>query len=55
MVLVFQESLLALINVYEKVKIFETIESKNLRGHVDAPFGPKRFFSYINKISHKNC
>ena len=35
---VFLEGLLTLNNVYEKVKIFEIIESKKLKGNVDEPF-----------------
>ena len=35
-------------NVYEKVKIFETIESRKARGNTDDPSGLKRFFSCIN-------
>ena len=49
---VFLEGLLTLNNVYEKVKTFEIIESRKLRGNVDDPFGLKRFFSCIN-ISDK--
>ena len=48
MALVLLEGLLTLINIYEKVKIFKIIEERKLRGIVDAPFGLKRFFSYIN-------
>ena len=33
---------------YEKVKVFEIIESKKVRGNVKDPFGLKRFFSRIN-------
>ena len=33
---------------YEKVKIFEIIESKKVRGNVKDPFGLKGFFSRIN-------
>ena len=29
---------------YEKVKVFEIIESKKVRGNVKDPFGLKRFF-----------
>ena len=35
---VFLEGLLRLSSVYEKVKIFEIIESRKLRGNVDEPF-----------------
>ena len=45
---VFLGGLLAMNNVYEKVKIFETIESRKARGNTDDPFGLKRFFSCIN-------
>ena len=45
---VFLESLLTLSNVYDKVKIFEIIESKKPRGNLDDPFGLKRFFPGIN-------
>ena len=46
--LVFLEGLLTLSNVYERVKIFEIIESRKLRGNVDDQFGLKRFFSFMN-------
>ena len=49
---VFLEGLLTLNNVYQKVKTFEIIESRKLRGNVHDPFGLKRFFSCIN-ISDK--
>ena len=52
LVLVFLEDLLTLSNVYEKVKIFEIIESRKLKGNMDALFGIKSFFPYI-KISDK--
>ena len=45
---VFLEGLLTLSNVYERVKIFEIIESRKLRGNVDDQFGLKRFFSFMN-------
>ena len=45
---VFLESLLTLSNVYDKVKIFEIIESKKPRGNLDDPFRLKRFFPGIN-------
>ena len=45
---VFLEDLPTLSNVYEKVKIFEIIESTKPRGNTDDPFGLKRFFSCIN-------
>ena len=48
MVLVFLEDPLTLINVYEKLKIFELPESKKRRGKVDAPSGLKKFFSDVN-------
>ena len=48
MVLVFLEGLLTLSNVYEKIKIFEIIVPKKLRGKEDAPFGLKRFCSYMS-------
>ena len=44
----FLEGLLTLSNVYEKVKIFEIIESRKPRGNTDNLFGLKRFFSCIN-------
>ena len=40
---VFLEGLLALSNVFEKVKIFEIIKSQRLRGNVDDTFGLKVF------------
>ena len=46
--IVFLEGLLTLSNVHDKVKTFETIESRKLRGNVDGPLGLKRFFSCIN-------
>ena len=49
---VFVEGILTLSNVYEKVKIFEIIESRKPRENVDDPFGLERFFSCIN-IPHK--
>ena len=45
---IFLEGLLTLSNVYQKIKIFEIIESRNLRGNTDHPFGLKKFFSCIN-------
>ena len=45
---VFLEGLLTLSNVYERVKIFEIIESRKLRGNIDDPFGLKRFFCCMN-------
>lgn len=39
---------MTLSNVYEKIKILETIESRKFKGNVDAPFGLKKLFSYIN-------
>ena len=45
---IFLEGLLTLSNAYEKVKIFEIIESRKLRGNAENPFGLKRFFSFIN-------
>ena len=45
---VFLEGLPTLSNVYEKVKVFEIIESSKPRGNTDDPFGLKRFFSCIN-------
>ena len=45
---VFLEGLLPLSNVYEKVKIFETIESRKPRGNAENPFGLKGVFSCIN-------
>ena len=43
--MVFLKGLLTLSNAHEKVKIFEMIESRKLRGNVDDPFGLKRLFS----------
>ena len=45
---VFLEGFLTLNNVYDKVKIFEKMESSKPRGKLDDPFGLKRFFSCIN-------
>ena len=45
---VFLEGLLTLSNVYEKVKIFEIIESRKARGNTDDLFGLKRIFLCIN-------
>ena len=45
---VFLEGLLTLSNVYDKVKIFEIIDSIKPRANVDNPFGLKKFFSCIN-------
>ena len=45
---VFLEVLLTLSNVYEKVGVFEIIESRKLRVNVDEPFGLRRLFSCIN-------
>ena len=42
------EGLLILGNVYEKVEIFEIIQSAKPRGNTDKPFGLKRFFFCIN-------
>ena len=50
MALVFLEGLLTLINVDEKVKIFNIIEKRKLRGTVNASFHLKRFLSYINNL-----
>ena len=50
--IVFLEGVLTLSNVYEKVKIFEIIESRQPRGNTDNSFGLKRLFSCIN-ISDK--
>ena len=47
-IVVFLGDLLTLSNVYEKVKIFETIDSKKPRGKSEDPFGLKRLFSCIN-------
>ena len=46
------KGLLALSNVYQKVKIFEITESRKPMGNKDNPFGLKRFFSCTN-ISDK--
>ena len=45
---VFRKGFLTLSNVYEKVKIFEIIESRKPTGNPDDPFTVERFFSYIN-------
>ena len=45
---VFLEGFLTLNKVYDKVKIFEKMESSKPRGKLDDPFGLKRFFSCIN-------
>ena len=45
---VFLEGLLILSNVYEKVKIFEIIDSRKAGGNTENPFGLKRLFSCIN-------
>ena len=45
---VFLEGFLALTNAYDKIKIFEIIKSRKVRGNVDDPFGLKRIFSCIN-------
>ena len=45
---VFLESLLTLCNVYEKVKIFDIIESGKPKENIDDLFGLKRFFSCKN-------
>ena len=44
---VFQGGFLTLSNVYQKVKIFETIESRKSRGNVDNPSGLKRSFFLV--------
>ena len=44
----FFEGLLILNIVYEKVKIFEIIESEKRRGNADVLIGSKSFFSYVN-------
>ena len=41
-------SLLTQSNVFEKVKIFEIIESIKPRGNTGNPFGLNRFFSCMN-------
>ena len=41
---VFLKGFLTLSNVYEKVKIFEIIESRKPTGNKDDRFGLKRFF-----------
>ena len=48
MILVFLEGLLTLSIVYEKIKIFEIIESEKRRGNADVLIGSKSFFSYVN-------
>ena len=45
---VFLEDFPTLSNVYDKVKIFEIIESRKPRGNTGNPFGLKSFFSSIN-------
>ena len=49
---VFLECLQTLSNVYEKVKIFEMIQSRKSTENVDDPFGLKKVLSCIN-IPHK--
>ena len=44
----FPEGLLTLSNVHDKVKIFEIIESRKLRGNADDPFSLNRLFTCIN-------
>ena len=44
----FPEGLLKLSNVHDKVKIFEIIESRKLRGNADDLFGLNRLFTCIN-------
>ena len=44
----FFEGLLILNIAYEKVKIFEIIESEKRRGNADVLIGSKSFFSYVN-------
>ena len=41
---VLLEGLLTLSNIYEKVKIFEIIESRKPRGNTVDPFGLRMFF-----------
>ena len=41
---VLLEGLLTLSNIYEKVKIFEIIESRKTRGNTVDPFGLRMFF-----------
>ena len=45
---VFLEGILTLSNVYEKVRMFEIIESRKPRENTDDLFDLKRFFSCIN-------
>ena len=45
---IFLEGLPTLSNVYEKVKIFETTESRKPKGNTGNPFGLKSFFSCMN-------
>ena len=44
----FLEGLLTQSNVYEKVKVFEIIESRKFKGNVNDLFGLKRLFFCIN-------
>ena len=46
-IVVFMEGLPTLSNAYEKVKIFEIIESGKSRGNTDDPFDLKTFISCI--------
>ena len=48
---VFLEGPVTLSNVYEKVKIFEIIESRKPRGTVDNPFGLERFSLVISSLN----
>ena len=45
---IFLEGLPTLSNVYEKVKIFETTESRKPKGNTGNPFGLKSSFSCMN-------
>ena len=46
-IVVFLECLSTLSNAYEKVKVFEIIESRKPRGNTDDPFYLKTFISCI--------
>ena len=48
---VFLEGPVTLSNVYEKVKIFEIIESRKPRGIVENPFGLERFSLVISSLN----
>ena len=45
---VFRKGFVTPTNIYEKVKIFEIIESRKPTGNTDDPFTLEMFFSCIN-------